>query len=134
MKHIATRDLEEMFLLNRSEGKLYWKQISKYHKGKLNKEAGTLVDNGKRGKYWVVRIDRKPYKRSHIVYALVNGRWASPMVDHINGNSLDDRPENLREADYRLNNHNHRRRNIRKLPSGNYLVEEPAPPKQEVEE
>lgn len=48
---------------------------------------------------------------------------SDPVVDHINSNSLDDRPENLREASYQLNARNHIRRNIRFVEkTGKYQV------------
>ncbi len=43
----------------------------------------------------------------------MHDRWPYPLIDHISGNSLDDRPENIREADYLLNARNHLYRSIR---------------------
>lgn len=87
-------------------GKCYWKDtVSKYHRELIGKEAGTPAYS--RGKhYHVILINRRAYKRSHIVFWKKNGRMPGRVLDHINGNSLDDRIENLREASYQLNSQN----------------------------
>lgn len=110
--------LHERFRLDTDAGRLYWIKPNKFHAEKVGAEAGSVVSS--RGKaYWRVKIDGTIYKRSHIVYAMTHGRWPSPCVDHENGNSLDDRPCNLRAATVQENVWN--RRSLRKkspLPMG----------------
>lgn len=106
------------FRLDKSTGKIYWTSTSKYHPDLLNKEAGTLGGRPKKP-YWVICLNGKKLKRSHIVYFMTNGEWPKPCVDHINGNSLDDRPCNLRSASITQNAWNHKKRKRRiNLPMG----------------
>jgi hypothetical protein len=124
MKIINVEQLNSMFKLDANKGKLYWKNVSKYHNEKRGLEAGCVrSDKDGRSAYHIVKINGIPYKRSHIIFAMTQGRWASPLVDHINRNSLDDRPSNLREANHLLNARNHSRQNIRKVKTtGKYQV------------
>lgn len=103
------------------DGKLFWKSISKFHRDRLGAEVGGPVNSrGKR--YWSAHIDGKTLKRHQVVFCLFNG-YIPKMIDHIDGDSTNDRIENLREANYTLNNRNHGRRNIRKIKSsGKYQV------------
>lgn len=109
-----------LFRLNKRTGRIYWRNPSKYHKEKTGQEAGgprRQQHNGKR--YWVVRINGRAYKRGHIVFCMVHGYWPLPCVDHKNGDSLDDRPNNLRPATITQNAWNHKGRKRRiDLPMG----------------
>lgn len=106
------RDAEQlgrMFRLN-ADGSLTWLSISKYHAEKVGTEAGTPMPTHAGKAYWGVQINGRKAKRSHIVFCLTHGRWPEGQIDHINGNSLDDRPCNLREATVTQNAWNHKRR------------------------
>lgn len=109
------------FRLDSDSGKLFWQNPPKEHAEKMGREAGyLLMPKGKNKSYWQIRIGGKTYKRSRIVFYLTNGRWPEPCVDHINGNSLDDRPSNLREATHAQNAWNMASRSGKKsgLPQG----------------
>ena len=100
-------DFLEAFRLDRSTGKLIWRKPPPEHTEKIGAEAGyTCTGKGKNKSYWQVRLGGKTYKRARVVYLIEHGQWPSPCVDHINGDSLDDRPENLRAATYRQNAQN----------------------------
>lgn len=100
-------------------GKLYWIAPSKYHAEKTGLEAGTPTPS-RGGKVYVnVTINGRKYKRSRLVFLMTRGHWPHPCVDHINGDSTDDRPENLRQATVTENAWNHKRRSRRiNLPMG----------------
>lgn len=112
------RDFHSVFRADFATGRLYWKSPPKNHAQRHGDEAGFLcVGKGKNKSYWHVRVFGETFKRSRVVFYMTHGRWPEPAVDHANGDSLDDRPSNLRECTLSQNAANSRRRN-RLLPKG----------------
>lgn len=105
-------------------GRVYWLNPPKNHPRLRGAEAGTPQAQTSRKKtYWVIRIDGKPYRRSRLMFLAAHGRFPTPCVDHANGNSLDDRLINLREASVVENARNHKTRARRiDLPMGVRLI------------
>ena len=122
-------ELRAMLRLN-ADGSLTWLEVSKYHVERVGSEAGCSRPSQFGKHYWHVQIGGKKFKRSHIVFCLTHGRWPAQQIDHINGNSLDDRPSNLREATPTQNAWNHKTRakrsplpmGVRKAKSGRYVA------------
>ena len=122
--------LLHLFDIDVKEGKLYWKNPSKYHNNLIGKEAGNAQANHCNKKYWVISIDGLKVKRGHIIFFIANKFKPSPCIDHIDGNSLNDKIENLREATITENSWNHKTRKratklpmgIRKSPSGKFVA------------
>lgn len=56
--------------------------------------------------YYRGRVYGKNYAAHRVVFFLYHGRWPDGEIDHINGDRLDNRPPNLREADRSLNSAN----------------------------
>lgn len=117
MNRPAVDRLLELF--SHEGGRLFWQWFNRYHPDTYQKEAGS-VRIGRHGQgRWVVKIGGRPYWRAHIVFAMTHGRWPEGQIDHINGNALDDRPENLRDVTPTQNAWNHRTRAKRSpLPMG----------------
>ena len=88
---MITKDLVNN-LFEYKDGHLYWKNITYRQTNLIGKEAGTL-DNNRRQ----ITIDRKHYKTHRIIFLMFNG-YMPKEVDHIDGNSLNNKIENLREA------------------------------------
>lgn len=110
-------------------GRVYWIDATKFHASLNGMEAGSPRTNSRHDKnYWYVKLDSKALKRSHLVFLFLNGRWPDLQIDHINGDSLDDRASNLREATATQNAWNHKTRRkrsttpmgVRLLRSGKY--------------
>jgi hypothetical protein len=115
---ITKNDLINLFDVFPDEGKFVWKNVSKHHKRLNGQEAGCASDANKKP-YWNIKINNKRYKRGRLMFLYVYGEFPNPCVDHINGDSLDDRIKNLREATVMENAWNHKKRKRRiDLPMG----------------
>jgi len=90
------QEVREKLLVDVESGTATWIDPTKHHRALIGEPAGCET-KGRNGKnYWVIRINGKGYKRSHIVYLAKTGDWPASHIDHIDGNSLNDRGENLR--------------------------------------
>lgn len=77
-------------------GKCFWIWNNPAHPQLIGQEAGT-IRNRKGRQRWYIKIASKTYPRARIAFISMMNRIPL-MVDHINGDTLDDRWENLREA------------------------------------
>lgn len=110
-------------------GRVYWIDATKHHANLVGHEAGSARATTRGDKrYWYVKVDSVALKRSHIVFLFATGKWPDLQIDHINGDSLDDRSLNLREVTPTQNAWNHKRRRkkaatpmgVRQMASGRY--------------
>ena len=79
-------------------GRLYWKK-SPSHNVKLGSEANSVDAKG----YGRVMLKKKAYKTHRVCWLLYYGHWPKSMLDHCNGNPIDNRIENLREVNWNQN-------------------------------
>jgi hypothetical protein len=84
---------------------VYWRCPT--HIGRI---AGSPATGRRNKTYWFVKLNGRSVKRANIVFCMTHGHWPSPQIDHIDGNSLNDAPENLREATVTQNARNHKTR------------------------
>lgn len=96
----------------RPDGSLWWKkgaQGRKLHKPAFSTETAVRGKSGAR--YLCGMIDGVRLLAHRVVWALAYGSWPDGWIDHINGDTRDNRPENLRLASPGLSNHNRRYKN-----------------------
>lgn len=111
-------DFDKFLDIDIENGSCIWKDTIQSHRELIGKEAGSDINNGGK-KYRTISVGGKLYKRAWIIFWKKYGRFPKPLVDHINGDSLDDRISNLREASYQLNSQNRAiGRKGRNLPMG----------------
>lgn len=121
-------NFHKLFQIDLIAGKLFWKNPPKNRAHLVGIEAGVAIRNHCNKYYHIIKIDKKAYNRSRIIFYLSNGFECHDLIDHINGNSLDDRPTNLRNATYLENARNRKigkpskklPMGIRMLPSGKF--------------
>jgi hypothetical protein len=116
---ITKDELLKTLTVDMDNGKFYWLTASKYHSDLTGNEAGCPSKHHSGKLYWHIKINGRRYKRGHLMHLVVTGRFPAPCLDHINGDSLDDRPSNIREATITQNAWNHKKRSKKtKLPMG----------------
>ncbi len=94
----TTDKVKELF--GYRDGNLYWRKKSNKRHG-IDKPAGTINSQG----YRVITYQGKK-EQAHRLIWLWHGRELPNMLDHINGNQIDNRIENLRAAEMASNQWN----------------------------
>ncbi|WP_289105260.1 HNH endonuclease signature motif containing protein [uncultured Halomonas sp.] len=117
--------LKECLSYNHETGGLTWRTRPKSHFktlaswGNINarfagKPAGTTLQDARceHSCYVMVRLAGRGYLAHRIAWAIYHGEWPSAgmEIDHISGDSLDNRIANLRLVDHRENARNQRRK------------------------
>lgn len=92
-----------------STGVCRWKEVSKFHARLKGKVAGCQEQPIGKLPRWFIKIGSVSYKRAYLVFMVAHGYWPA-LIDHIDGNSLNDSVNNLREATVTQNAWNHRTR------------------------
>ena len=111
VKAMPSRErLDELLTFNPDTGEIRWKVNGNNQHIKIGKTAGTIETNPKTGmKYLRIMIDGILYSAHRLAHFYYTGEQP-PEVDHKNGNSLDNRKDNLRAADRKLNMNNSNKR------------------------
>lgn len=95
-----TQDLlHELF--DYRDGELFWKVNSGNRKNLAGSKAGTINNSG----YASVCVNQKEHLVHRLIYAMFHGSFDG-IIDHIDGNKLNNRVENLRIASYSQNSFN----------------------------
>ena len=83
---------------------LVWR-VSPKGRGVVGAAAGSkrTERNDKYGCYWQVMLKKKLYLAHRVVWYLHHGEWPSGEIDHINGDTTDNRVSNLRDVTKSVN-------------------------------
>ena len=95
---------ELLDIVDYRDGVLYWK-VDRGRKKAGEIAGGLYYATDKSRKRWRIKFKGKSFYRSRVVWALFNDT-PKDMIDHIDGDTLNDRIENLREASNAQNQHN----------------------------
>lgn len=109
MKIADVSRLREIFRYDDKEGKLFWLERSAefcgsyktFNKCFAHKECGYIYQG-----YLYVGYSGSNYLAHRICFALYHGLWPSERIDHIDGDTLNNKIENLREVSHRDNTRN----------------------------
>lgn len=127
---ITQEFLKSILHYDQDTGEMIWIKPNKYHCELLGKIAGCPARANKDKIYWNIQILGKKYKRSRIAWMWMTGSFPKDCIDHKDGNSLNDKWENLREASVLENSWNHKTRKrkydfpmgVRQSVSGKYVA------------
>lgn len=97
---IARDRVLELLRLDHETGQFYWKKNKA--RAIAGEMAGTVRNNG----YRSLQIDGIRFLCHRLVWLVVHGEFPKYVIDHIDGDRLNNRPENLRDVPERLNFHN----------------------------
>lgn len=121
---ITQAEIKRRLRYEQNAGEFFWVDPTKYHAQLAGARAGTV-----RGGYAVIKLNGRAYRAHRLAWLYVYGHMPE-MIDHINGNRLDNRIANLRPCTMSENakNHGGRRKKsgtppgVRKTSSGKYCA------------
>jgi hypothetical protein len=96
------KQLETILDYSPEEGAFYWRIDNRHPKARKGMRAGRINALGRAQ----IGIDRKQLFVHKLVWLFETGVWPTEMIDHINGDPLDNRFRNLRLSNHRLNGQN----------------------------
>lgn len=105
---ISAEDARKLLDYNPETGVLTWK-VSRRGVVVPGLEAGTVKTFPTGKTYRLVKLHRRQYRAHRVIFLLMTGKFPDGEVDHENGNGLDNRWCNLRDATRTQNQQNTRR-------------------------
>ena len=98
-------NLKQSLEYNPETGKFHWKAV-RSRRIKIGDIAGT-VDSSTG--YHRIAFEGKKYKSHRLAWLFTYGKWPEGVIDHVDGNKLNNRIENLRDVDQSVNMQNQRK-------------------------
>ena len=90
--------LQELLHYDPGSGEFRWR-VQK----KTNHRAGDVAGCRMRSDYWTIHIDGRNYRAHQLAWLYIKGEWGRPLIDHRDGNPLNNRWRNLRLASHTNN-------------------------------
>ena len=85
--------LQELLHYDPDTGEFRWRLQKK-----KNHCAGDVAGCRMRSEYWTIHIDGRNYRAHQLAWLYMMGEWGRPMIDHRDGDPLNNRWRNLRLA------------------------------------
>jgi hypothetical protein len=88
-------------------GRLYWRYHEKMPNYWNTRFAGTLAGNiDPCHGYYIIGVDGIRYRMHRVIWAMEHGSWPAHHIDHVDGNKLNNKIQNLRDVESRENHLN----------------------------
>jgi hypothetical protein len=100
---LTAERLRELLDYDPETGRFIWR---KDHPTAKHIKAGSVAGTKNGRGYWVIGVAGAKYVAHRLAWLYVTGEWPAHLVDHENGDRLDNRFANLREATDSQNNFN----------------------------
>ncbi len=95
--------IHELLRYDPETGKLFWR-VANSRRIKVGSEAGSISKAG----YRSLMIDGYRFLAHRVIFFMQNGEWPKQVIDHMDGDRLNNRLSNLRECSIQTNNENRR--------------------------
>jgi hypothetical protein len=112
--------LQECINYSEDTGLAYWRERPIHHFNSVKKQAAfnnnyanKLINSRDNKNYIIAGVDRKYYKLHRLIWKMVYGEDPKYFIDHINGDSSDNRISNLRDIDNTYNQRNHTKLSVK---------------------
>ena len=113
MDKITQKYLKAIFQYDPDTGVFTWRQrpldhFKNSHRHNIwnTKHAGAIAGSLTPVGYWRITINNKSYKAHRLAWLYTYGKWPKGQIDHMDGNKLNNRIDNLRRASNAENNRN----------------------------